>query len=57
MANRIIAYYAPEYELFIGYGVVPALLLGAVTSEEIAAVSLEKTSIFTSMFLHGGWLH
>ena len=48
---------AAEYELFIGYGVVPALLFGHQTlPNEVAAVS-PWLSIFTSMFLHGGWLH
>ncbi|HCD64169.1 MAG: rhomboid family intramembrane serine protease [Candidatus Puniceispirillaceae bacterium] len=48
---------AAEYELFIGYGVVPALLFGHQSlPNEVAAVS-PWLSIFTSMFLHGGWLH
>ena len=48
---------AAEYELFIGYGVVPALLFGNQSlPDEVAAVS-PWLSIFTSMFLHGGWLH
>ena len=46
-----------EYELFLGFGVVPALLFGhQVLPEGLAAVS-PYISIFTSMFLHGGWLH
>ena len=46
-----------EYELFLGFGVVPALLFGhQVLPDGLAAVS-PYISIFTSMFLHGGWLH
>jgi len=46
-----------EFELFIGFGVVPALLFGHQTlPDELATVS-PYISIFTSMFLHGGWLH
>ena len=46
---------AAEYELFLGFGVVPALLFGhQVLPDDLAAVS-PYVSIFTSMFLHGGW--
>ena len=48
---------ATEYELFLGFGVVPALLFGhQALPDGLAAVS-PYLSIFTSMFLHGGWLH
>jgi membrane associated rhomboid family serine protease len=46
-----------EYELFLGFGVVPALLFGHQTLPDGLAAVSPWVSIFTSMFLHGGWLH
>jgi len=44
-------------EAIYAYGVIPAVLLeGARLPPEIALVPPEMT-IFTSMFMHGGWLH
>lgn len=44
-------------EAVYALGVIPAVLLeGAKLPPEIAMVSPEMT-IFTSMFMHGGWLH
>ncbi|HKK03112.1 MAG TPA: rhomboid family intramembrane serine protease [Gammaproteobacteria bacterium] len=43
--------------IVFGLGVIPAVLLGhAQLPEEIAMVPPVAT-VFTSMFLHGGWLH
>ena len=48
---------AAEYELFLGFGVVPILLFGnQALPDGLTAVS-PYISIFTSMFLHGSWLH
>ncbi len=46
-----------EYKLFLSFGVVPALLFGHQTLPDGLATVGPYISIFTSMFLHGGWLH
>jgi membrane associated rhomboid family serine protease len=40
---------------FLKYGVVPAELSRAIASGAILSAAV--LSVFTSMFLHGGWLH
>ena len=46
-----------EYELFLGFGVVPALLFGHQALPDGLVAVTPYMSVFTSMFLHGGWLH
>jgi membrane associated rhomboid family serine protease len=48
----------PQLERMIyAFGVIPAVLLGDLAlPEEIARVAPPAT-VFTSMFLHGGWMH
>ena len=48
---------AAEYELFLGFGVVPILLFGNQTLPDGLTAVSPYISIFTSMFLHGSWLH
>ena len=48
---------AVEYKLFLGFGVVPSLLFGHQDLPDGLTAVSPYISIFTSMFLHGGWLH
>jgi membrane associated rhomboid family serine protease len=48
----------PALQLFIyEYGTVPALVTGAKSLPESLAKIPPFLSIFSSMFLHGGWMH
>ncbi|MFP5505186.1 MAG: rhomboid family intramembrane serine protease [Gammaproteobacteria bacterium] len=38
-------------------GVIPAVLFGHAQLPESVAIVAPVTSVFTSMFLHGGWMH
>ena len=46
-----------QRKLFLSYGMIPSVLFG----QNELSVNLEKVpaflTIFTSMFLHGGWMH
>lgn len=47
-----------EHEVaFFRYGVIPAVLWGNAALPAEAAVVPSPVTLFTSMFLHGGWLH
>ena len=48
---------AVEYKLFLGFGVVPSLLFGHQDLPDGLTAVSPYISIFTSMFLHGSWLH
>ena len=44
-------------ELFFSYGLIPSVLIGSVQlPDDIYAVPASVT-IFTSMFMHGGFMH
>ena len=49
--------YHQQRKLFLSYGMIPSVLFG----HNELSVNLEKVpaflTIFTSMFLHGGWMH
>jgi membrane associated rhomboid family serine protease len=38
-------------------GVIPAVLFGHLQLPEAVALVAPTTTVFTSMFLHGGWMH
>ncbi len=46
-----------EQRLIYEYGAIPAVIFGYKTLPAYLAVIPAKASLFTSMFLHGGWLH
>jgi membrane associated rhomboid family serine protease len=48
----------PNSELaYFGYGMIPARLFGEVDLPEQIATVPAWTTLLTSMFMHGGWLH
>src|SRR6266851_4905550 len=48
---------ARERDVLLGLGFVPAVLFGKATLSPDLRLVPAWASIFTSMFLHGGWLH
>jgi membrane associated rhomboid family serine protease len=48
---------ATEREILIGFGFVPAVFFGTAKLSPLLPHAPAWTSILTSMFLHGGWLH
>lgn len=44
-------------ELFFSYGLIPSVLMGIDELPQDINVISPVTSIFTSMFMHGGWMH
>lgn len=48
----------PQLESMIyALGVIPAVLLGGLQLPEEIALVAPPATVFTSMFLHGGWMH
>ena len=43
--------------IFMRMGVIPALLIGDARAAPELNILLPAATIFTSMFLHGGWMH
>ncbi len=43
--------------IFLRMGVIPALLIGDARADPELGVLLPAATLFTSMFLHGGWMH
>lgn len=62
-ANAVVYLYqsllpGAEQERFVyTYGAIPALLLGKAEFSGLVPLAPTWLSIFTAMFLHGGWLH
>jgi len=50
---------SPDQQQIIVYalGAIPAVLLGGMELGSDIAMVPDKATVFTSMFLHGGWMH
>ena len=50
---------SPDQQQIIVYalGAIPAVLLGGMELGSDVAMVPDKVTVFTSMFLHGGWMH
>ncbi len=46
-----------QQAIIYAYGVIPAVLLGGMELDPSVAKISAEASVFSSMFLHGGWMH
>ncbi|MBF0334930.1 MAG: rhomboid family intramembrane serine protease, partial [Alphaproteobacteria bacterium] len=46
-----------ERAFVFAFGVIPAVLLGGAELSPELAIVPPWASVFTSMFVHGGWMH